>query len=84
MIVTILKQPPLKAVFTPAYKINNYDNPRYGKQSVAPIYDMIPMPEEQTLPRSLDESAIFYDVKKRNDKILRSGKSKSNNDSFDW
>lgn len=82
MIVNILKQPPLKAVFTPAFRINNYDNPAYGKQSIAPIYDMIPLIDNTTLPKNLNESAIFYDIKKRNDIVLRS--NKKNNNSFDW
>jgi len=84
MIVSMLKQPPLKAVFTPAYKIRNWDDPKYGKQSVAPIYDMIPMPESTSLPKTLNEQAIFYDIKKRNDKILRGGNSNNRRDSFDW
>ena len=69
MIVNILRQPPLKAVFTPAYKIRNWDDPKYGKQSVAPIYDMRPAPESTALPRTLNEQAVFYDIKKRNDKL---------------
>ena len=85
IIVSILKQPPLKAVFTPAYKINNYDDPRYGKQSVAPIYDMIPLPEDPSLPKNLNEQAIFYDIKKRNEKILRKDRpGGGSNNAFDW
>ena len=83
MIVNILRQPPLKAVFTPAYKINNYDDPRYGKQSLAPIYDMIPAPESTALPKTLNEQAIFYDIKKRNEKILRNNRN-NNSNGFDW
>lgn len=84
MIVNILRQPPLKAVFTPAYKIRNWDDPKYGKQSVAPIYDMRPAPESTALPRTLNEQAVFYDIKKRNDKVLRGGNNNNRRDSFDW
>lgn len=80
-IVSILKQPPLKAVFTPAYSIRNYDDPRYGKQSVASIYDMIPAPPDNTLPKTFNEHAIYYDIKKRNQMVLKEDTKK---DSFDW
>ena len=92
LIVNILKQPPLKAVFTPAYRIRNWDDPKYGKQSVAAIYDMIPMGEDQTLPKSLNEAAIFYDIKRRNNIILRKGgnnnpggsRPSGGSNAFDW
>ena len=51
---------------------------------MAPIYDMIPMPEDPTLPKSLDEAAIFYDMRVRNNKVLRGGKQNQSSDSFDW
>lgn len=82
-IVSILKQPPLKAVFTPAFMINNYDNPRYGKQSIARIYDMIPAPPDNALPKTFDEHKLFYDIKQRNQIVLKPQASNNNND-FEW
>ena len=84
MIVSMLKQPPLKAVFTPAFKIRNWDDPKYGKQSIASIYDMIPMAEETSLPKNLNESAIYYDIRRRNNIVLRNGKQDNNRGGFDW
>lgn len=81
-IISILKQPPLKAVFTPAYKIRNWDDPKYGKQSVASIYDMIPAPEDNSLPKTFREHELFYDIKKRNQIILK--QQPQNKSGFDW
>ena len=83
-IVSILKQPPLKAVFTPAYMIRNYDDPRYGKQSVAKIYDMIPAPPDNTLPKTFREHELYYDIKKRNQIILKPQSSNNSSADFEW
>ncbi len=57
-IVYILKQPPLRTKFTPAYTITN-------------IYDMRKAPEDPGIPKVLDEEALYYDIIRRNDIILR-------------
>ncbi len=84
-IVSILKQPPIRAVFTPAYKIRNWDDPKYGKQSIASIYDMVPAPPDNTLPKTFNEHALFYDIKRRNNIVLNQGQQNNGQkDSFDW
>lgn len=70
MIVSILKQPPLKAVFTPSY------TPEARK-----FYKIKKAPEEFVTPKILDEKNIFYDIKDRNKKILYS--TKNSNSGFD-
>ncbi len=63
-IVSILKQQPIKAKFTPSYKLKN-------------IYDMSPAPENNALPKNLNEAEIYYDIRRRNEKIL--GNNNNNN-----
>lgn len=68
MIISILKQPPLKAVFTPSYT-----------EEARKFYKIKKAPEEFVAPKILDEAAIYYDIKERNKKVL----SKNKNDDFD-
>lgn len=63
-IVYILKNPPIRAKFTRAFKLTN-------------IYSMKPAKEEMEIPKTLDEEAMFYDIRKRNDLILRGIRSES-------
>jgi len=56
-IVSILQQNPIRSVFTPSYKCN--------------VYDMSRAPASNTLPKQLDQEAIFYDIRIRNAKILK-------------
>lgn len=53
-IVSILKQQPIKARFTPSYKLKN-------------IYDMNPAPPSTVLPKNLNEAQIYYDIRRRNE-----------------
>lgn len=66
-IVSILKQQPIKAKFTPSYKIKN-------------IYDMHPAPESNALPKNLNESQIYYDIRRRNEIVL--GNNNNNNNGW--
>lgn len=59
MIVSILKQPPIKAVFTPSYY-----------KTARKFYKMDLAEEEYIEPSILDEHALLYDVEKRNKIIL--------------
>ena len=59
LIVSILKQQPLRARFTPSYK------PEARK-----FYQMDKAPEEFIVPKILDEQGIYYDIKKRNQIVL--------------
>lgn len=52
-IVSILKQQPIKAKFTPSYKLKN-------------VYDMQEAPPSTALPKNLNEAEIYYDIRKRN------------------
>lgn len=75
MIISILKQPPLKSVFTPSYK------PEARK-----FYNMKKAPQEFVEPKILDEPNVYYDIKIRNDKILRPSKNnvvEEDDDGFD-
>ena len=58
-IVSILQQNPIRSVFTPSYK--------------CAVYDMTKAPLDQKLPQQLDEHALYYDIRIRNQKILKSG-----------
>ena len=44
--------------------------PIYNPKLRQRIYDMKPAPDEFIMPKSLDEKAIYYDIKERNKKIL--------------
>ncbi len=70
MIISILKQPPLKSVFTPSY------TPEARK-----FYKIKKAPDEFVAPKLFDEQGVFYDIKDRNKKILHAPKPK--NDGFD-
>jgi type IV secretion system protein VirD4 len=56
-IVSILQQNPIKSMFTPSYKCS--------------IYDMTPAPPNDALPNQLDKEAIYYDIRKRNEIVLK-------------
>lgn len=56
-IVSILKQNPIKAKFTPSYMLKN-------------VYDMQKAPPSTVLPKNLNEAEIYYDIKVRNNKVL--------------
>ena len=64
LIVSILKQQPLRARFTPSYK------PEARK-----FYDMTPAEEEFVPPKLFDEHGIYYDIKRRNQIVLNNGGS---------
>lgn len=66
-IVSILKNPPLKSVFTPSYK------PEARK-----FYNMTPAVQTFVMPKILNEKEVFYDIKERNKKVLYSAKSNGN------
>lgn len=66
-IVSILKQMPIKSKFLPSY---------IGKEKG--IYDMKPAPPNYTLPKSLDEQALYYDIKQRNKIVLNQNDNKNN------
>ena len=63
-IVSILKQQPIKAKFTPSYKLKN-------------IYDMSPAPANNALPKNLNEAEIYYDIKRRNAIVLNNPNNNS-------
>lgn len=65
MIISILKQPPLKAVFTPSYK-----------PEARRFYKIVKAQEEFIAPKILDEENIFYDIKLRNKAVLEKPKPK--------
>ncbi|MBE5736548.1 MAG: type IV secretory system conjugative DNA transfer family protein [Clostridiales bacterium] len=56
-IVSILQQNPIRSVFTPSYMCS--------------VYDMQKAPRNDKLPQQLDEQALFYDIRVRNQKILK-------------
>jgi len=62
-IVSILQRNPIRSIFTPSYMCS--------------VYDMSPAPANNSLPQKLDEQAIYYDIRLRNQKILK--KPGSNN-----
>lgn len=57
-IVSILQQSPLKSVFTPSYKV--------------PMYKMDKPREIYKVPKPINEQTMYYDIRKRNQRILRS------------
>lgn len=74
-IVSILQQNPIKSVFTPSYKCS--------------VYDMTPAPPDNSLPKVLNEKEIFYDIRIRNEKILKKNQpningSTGSNNPFDF
>lgn len=68
LIVSILKQQPLRARFTPSYK-----------PEARRFYQMDKAPEEFIVPKILDEQGIYYDIKKRNQIVLNQGGAPINN-----
>lgn len=56
-IVSILQRNPIKSVFTPSYKCE--------------VYDMQKAPANDKLPSQLDEQSLYYDIRTRNQKVLR-------------
>lgn len=56
-IVSILQRNPIRSVFTPSYKCT--------------VYDMTKAPKDGRLPQQLDEQALYYDIRIRNQKILK-------------
>ncbi|MBE5735705.1 MAG: type IV secretory system conjugative DNA transfer family protein [Clostridiales bacterium] len=76
-IVYILQQNPIRSVFTPSYKCPQY----YMEKAV----------DSYKVPKPLNEAEMFYDIRVRNNKILRGGKAtatgstnNSNNNPFDF
>ena len=63
-IVSILQQPPIRSVFTPSYKATDF----YYIKKAQDSYKM---------PHPLDEQSLFYDIKLRNQKILRGGNNQN-------
>ena len=73
-IVYILQQNPIKSIFTPSYKCRQY-------------YDMEKAVDAYKVPRPINEAEMFYDIRVRNNKILRGNKpapatNNSGNDEF--
>ena len=64
-IVSILQRNPIRAVFTPSYKCS--------------VYDMSKAPLDNSLPKQLNEKEAYYDIRERNQKILRKGNPTPNN-----
>ena len=56
-IVSILQRNPIRSVFTPSY--------------LCKLYDMTPAPRDSRLPQQLDTQAIYYDIRIRNQKVLK-------------
>lgn len=56
-IITILQRNPIRSIFTPSYK--------------CPFYDMQKAPPDDILPQQLDERALYYDIRIRNQKVLK-------------
>ena len=75
-IVYILQQNPIRSIFTPSYK--------------CPMYDMQKAVDGYKVPKPINEEEMFYDIKIRNNKILRGGKiatdnnNANNNNGFDF
>lgn len=59
LIVSILRQHPIKVKTTPTWK------PEAQK-----IYDMKPAMDSYVVPKALNEKEIYYDIKERNKKVL--------------
>jgi len=64
-IVSILQRNPIRSIFTPSYKCN--------------VYDMSLAPANGNLPQQLDESKVFYDIRIRNQKVLKKATPAGNN-----
>lgn len=73
-IVYILQRNPIRSVFTPSYKCS--------------VYDMTKAPPIVALPQQLNEQEVYYDIRVRNQKILKKaptqGGGNSSNNPFDF
>ena len=58
-IVYMMKNPPLRTKFTPAFKLQNVYDINYKEV------------HELEIPKMLDEDKAYYDIRKRNDMVLR-------------
>lgn len=58
LIVSILKEPPIKTKFTPSYLATN-------------VYDMTPPPPSNAVSNYFDEHEFHYDIKNRNRIVLK-------------
>lgn len=58
-IVYMMKNPPLRTKFTPAFKLQNVYDINYKEV------------HELEIPKMLDEDKAYYDIRKRNDIVLR-------------
>ena len=72
-IVSILKQMPIRSKFIPSYT-----------DKARAIFDMSPPPPEVSLPKYLDEQALYYDIKERNKIILNQSSDFGGGFSDDW
>ena len=63
-IVSILHRNPIKSVFPPSY--------------LCKVYDMERAPENNELPKVLDEKALYYDIRIRNQKVLQNSGDNNN------
>ena len=69
-IVSILQRNPIRSVFTPSYMCS--------------VYDMTKAPKDGRLPQQLDEQALYYDIRIRNQKILKTAPSAPRSNPFDF
>lgn len=71
-IVSILQRNPIRSIFTPSYKCS--------------VYSMEKAPASNRLPQQLDEQAMYYDIRIRNQKVLRNtgGGSTGSGNPFDF
>ena len=67
-IVSILQRNPIRSVFTPSYMCS--------------VYDMAKAPRDGRLPQQLDEQALYYDIRVRNQKILKTNTDTGSNGGF--
>ena len=61
-IISILKEPPIRSIFTPSYKATQF-------------YYMKKPNDSYKIPKPLDEESLYYDIRLRNQKILRGGQN---------
>ena len=69
-IVSILQRSPIRSIFTPSYKCS--------------VYDMSKAPLSGRLPQQLDEQALYYDIRIRNQKILKNTATAPKSNPFDF
>ncbi len=65
-IVSILQQSPLRSVFTPSYKAKG-------------VYLMRRAEDTYRIPKPINEDEMYYDIRKRNNKVLRAKAATENN-----